>query len=135
MQLLHQFSGRQRRDQAAQGQGDAGTHFAIHNAGKAATHLLQRIGRHEDIAIAHTGDNQVVGIMGNAGGNRSFAQAKTLHESQANAATGMMAFDDYEFEQITCGIGDNRAVFKRSFFPQVRGGDLPRLDTDNFHHS
>src|SRR5579884_25532 len=73
-----------------------------------------------------------MGIVSDAGGYCSFAQAKALDEAKTNSTTAMMPLDDDQLEQVAGRIGHNLTVANGGLFAQVPGGNLAWLDTDHF---
>src|SRR6266487_2546523 len=93
LQLLHQFSGRQRRDETAQRKRHTGTYRSIDYYSEASPHLFQCTCGLEDVTIIVARDNQVMGIMRHARSQRTMLQAKAFDYPQAKPSTRVLSFD------------------------------------------
>src|SRR5215471_3600278 len=93
LQLLHQFSSGQRRDETAQRKRHTGTYLSIDYYGEASSHLFQCTCGLEDVTVIVASDNQVMGIMRYAGSQRTMLQAKAFDQPQANPSARVMSFD------------------------------------------
>ena len=74
-------------------------------------------------------------VVSHAGGQSAALETETIDKTQTNTSTGMMAFDNDQFEQVPGRIGNDFVVLHRSLFNQVERRNLPRLNTDNLDGS
>src|SRR5579859_2470876 len=71
--------------------------------------------------------------MRHARGNGPLCKAEALNKAQPHTSTGMMAFDDDQFEQVTIRVGHQFAIADAGLFLEMTGGNLARLDADHLN--
>ena len=99
----------------------------------AAAELLQAGGAGEDRGVVDADGDDVVGVVGDGGGERAARQAEAGDEAAADAAGRVVALDHGDLGEVARRVGDDVAV-------RARGGDgagdrdqLLRDDLDHAH--